>query len=146
MTSQEAEFRKRELKRSEGMIEKGVDISNDLLEGLPAEVLTRLSKILGSKANTRDVMSASISSFLPEVVSTLLRIGIRRTPSRKQRPRNFDSLAWKSLEAAESVTGLPKVLLLRACLSQLPKKGVTRIDLQACLDEITKMAPQREQG
>ena len=144
MTSQEAETKKRELKRSGGIIQKGVDISSALIEGLPSEVATKLSKMLRSKANTRDLMSAAVSSFLPEVVSALLRIGIRRTPSGKQRPRKFDSVAWQGLEAAESVTGLSKVLLLRSCLSLLAKKGVTRVDLQACLDEITEMGDERD--
>jgi hypothetical protein len=145
-TSQEAEARKRELKRSEGMIEKGVDISSMLLESPPAKVTTKLSEMLESTANSRDLMSAAVSSFLPEIVSTLLRIGIQRRPSGKQRPRTFDLVAWQSLEAAESVTGLSKVLLLRACLTLLAKRGVTRIDLTAALEEITKLASSRERG
>ena len=66
--------------------------------------------------------------------------------SGKQRPRKFDSVAWQGLEAAESVTGLPKVLLLRASLSLLAKRGVRRIDLKACLDEIAEMGDQGDRA
>ena len=136
----EVEARKRDQKRAGHMIEKGVDISSTLIDQIPAEIVTRLSAILGSEASTRDLFSAAVSGFLPEVVSTLLQIGIRQSPSGRQRPRKFDSVAWKGLEAAETITGLPKVLLLRACLSLLAKRDIKRIDLQATLDEINELS------
>jgi hypothetical protein len=144
ITSQEAAVRKREVKRAGPIIEKGVDISNDLLDVLPSEVITKLSRMLGSPANTRDLFSAAVSSFLPEIVAVSLRAGIRTSSSGKQRPRKFDSVAWQALEAAEAVTGLSKVQLLRACLHLLAEKGLRRVDLQASLDEITKMGPYGE--
>jgi hypothetical protein len=146
ISSREAEARKRALKRSGVMIDKGIDIPNALLDGLPAEVGAKLGEILGSKATTRDVLSAAVSGYLAEVVSGLLRLGIRRTRSGKQRPRKFDSVAWECLEAAESVAGLSKVLLLRACLSLLAERGVARVDLQAALDELTETARRHGGG
>ena len=119
-------------------------LSNELFDGIPAEVTKKLHKLLGFDPNTRDVISASISGHLPEIVSTLLRIGIRRSPSGRQRPRKFDTVAWQNLEAAEQVTGLSKALLLRACLALLAKKGVTRLDLESSLEEINRMAPPSE--
>jgi hypothetical protein len=146
ITSKEAEIRKRQLKRSEGLIEKGVDVSIALLDEIPTEVAAKLIKMLGFRINHRDLMSAAISSHLPEILRTLLRLGIRSAPKGNQRPRKFDALAWESLEAAEEVCGLPKVVLLRACLSLLAKRGVTRVDLQASLDEIIGMGDQRDQA
>ena len=143
MTSKETESRKCKLKRSEGLIEKGVDVRSALLDEVPTKVATKLGEMLGSRINHRDLMSAAVSSHLSEIVSTLQRLGVRSTPKGKQRPRKFDRLAWEALEAAEKVCGLPKVVLLRACLSLLAREGVIRVDLQACLEEITEMGGLR---
>ena len=97
--------------------------------------------MLGSRINHRDLMSAR-SAPLSEIVSTLQRLGVRSTPKGKQRPRKFDRLAWEALEAAEKVCGLPKVVLLRLS-ALLAREGVIRVDLQACLDEITEMGGLR---
>ena len=145
-TGQVAETRKRELKRSEGLIEKGIDVPSYLLEGLTSDQRSKLEDMFESRVTHRDLMSAAISSYLPQIVGTLLQLGIRKTPKGNQRPRKFDVLAWKSLEAAESVTGLPKVVLLRACLSLLDERGATQVDVKACLDEISEMDLQRKRG
>ena len=145
-TGQQAEIRKRELKRSEGLLEKGIDVPRHLLDGLSSEMTSKLVDILESRINHRDLMSAAISSYLPKIVRTLLQLGIKSTLKGNQRPRKFDTLAWKSLEAAESITGLPKVVLLRACLSLLAEGGATQVDLTSSLNEITEMGRQRERG
>lgn len=140
-TGRAAEVRKRALKRSEGLIEKGIDVPSDLLDGLPPKISSQLQDILESRITYRDVMSAAIASHLAKTVRTLHKLGFRNTPKGNQRPRKLDLLAWKALEAAESVTGIAKVVMLKACLSQLAERGVTRVDLQACLDEIARMGP-----
>jgi hypothetical protein len=136
MTTEMVESRKRELKQSSGLIEKSVDVSRKLLDEIPT---TQLVEKLGSEVNHRDLMSAAISSHLPNIVSALLGLGIRQMPKGKQRPRTFDIKAWQSLEAAEKICGLPKVELLRACLYLLARKGVTQVDLQVSLDAINEV-------
>jgi hypothetical protein len=128
------------------MVDKGIDLSNELLDALPAEVGAKLSEALGSKATTRDVLSAAVSGYVEEVVSAVERVGVRRTPSGKQRPRKFDSVAWECLEAAESVTGLSRVQVLRACMSLLAERGVAQLDLQAALDGLTEKVRQKGRG
>jgi hypothetical protein len=117
MSTYQVEEIKRKIKRSGVMMQKDMDLANELFDGIPEEVTKKLHKLLGFEPNTRDLISASISSYLPEIVSTLSRIGIRSWTSGRQRPRKIDTVAWKNLEAAEDVTGLSKVLLLRACLT-----------------------------
>ena len=92
-TGQQAEIRKRELKRSEGLLEKGIDVPRHLLDGLSSEMTSKLVDMLESRINHRDLMSAAISSYLPKIVRTLLQLGIKSTPKGNQRPRKFDTLA-----------------------------------------------------
>jgi hypothetical protein len=135
-TYSEVEAHKKKLKHSFDVIEKNVELSKELLEALPT---APLAEILGAAINVRDLLSAAVSGHLTDVVSGLLELGFRNAPRGKPRPRSFDSLAWESLEAAEKLCGLPKIALLRACLVLLARKGVTRVDLQATLDQIREM-------
>jgi hypothetical protein len=134
--SHEVELRKRELKRSDGIILKGVDVSGDLLDKIPTEQLT---EILGPRIGQRDLISAAVSNHLAELVRALRQLGIRRTPKGRQRPRKFDVAAWQCLEIAEEISGLPKVVLLRACLSLMAEGGGTRVDLQASRNELLEI-------
>jgi hypothetical protein len=140
-TYAEIEAGKQNLKRSFDVVEKNVELSRDLLEALPA---AQLAEILGAGANHRDLLSAAVSGHLTDVVSGLLELGFCNAPKGKPRPRAFDSLAWQSLEAAEKLCGLSKIALLRACMVLLARRGVTRVDLQATLDEIREMGEGRE--
>jgi hypothetical protein len=140
-TYEEVEMHKKNLKRSLDVIEKNVELSIDLPDALPT---AQLADILGAGVNHRDLLSAAVSSHLTAVVSGLLELGFRNAPKGKPRPRAFDLLAWESLEAAEHVCGLPKIVLLRACLALLARKGVTRVDLQATLDEIGELRDRLE--
>ena len=78
--------------------------------------------MLGSQASTATCFSAAVSSFLPELVSALLRAKVRCTPSGKQGQGSSTRSPGQALRAGESVTGLSKIQLLRACLSLLAKK------------------------
>jgi hypothetical protein len=146
ISSKEAESRKREIKRSGELIEKGVDVPAVLLESIPERVVGDLAAILGARVGHRDLISAAISSHLPGIVRTLVSIGIEKSSKGQQRPRKFDEAAWGALESAEQVVGLPKVVLLRAALTLLARQGVTRVDLQECRDQISGLAREREPG
>ena len=146
MTSKDAETRKRKLKLAGDMIEKGVDISNELIDELPPEVVRTLSDMLGSQAAPRNLFTRRSAASSRRSCPPSYGSGSGATPSGRQRPRKFDSVAWQALGAAESATGLSTIQLLRTCLFLLAKSGVRRIDLQAALDEITKMVPERDRG
>ena len=104
-----------------------------------------VSNMLGSQASTSDLFSAAVSSFLPEVVPTLLRIGIRRMSSGKQRPRG--RLGRLARPGSRRICDRSPQSAPAACVpSLLAKRGVRRIDLKACLDEIAEMGDQDDRA
>lgn len=137
---QQAEERKRQIKGCDELLTKGVDLDDALLD-LPKKVVDQLVRRLEWKINNRDVLSASISSYLVEIVDQVLAAGIKATESGGQRPRRFDKAAWDALELAEEITGLSKIALLRAALVRLAQDGLVEVDLKHCVNLLSKRNP-----
>ena len=125
-----SEQERRQVKRVCGeILHKGVDVG-DLLN-LPPHIIEGLTAKLGWSPSSRDVISAAIASYLPELIEQLNRLGFQPPADRHQRPRPFDREAWEMLEAGEARTSLPKIQLLRAVLVRLAREGGRTIDVGA---------------
>jgi hypothetical protein len=117
-------------------ISKGIDLGN-LLEELPTSVVDELRQVLGSSEITnRDLISAAVSSHLPQIVRNLQLLGFEPHRESHQRPRAFDAAAWTALERSEALVGISKIQLLRAAIILLAREGPGSVSLRKALEEI----------
>ena len=145
------ERKKRLIKNSGGVLQKGLSIPDDLFE-LPPDVLLQVAASLGvSEAETRDddslrkavnhrdLMSAAVAAHLSELVSALLKAGLGPQHKPSRRPRAIDEACFECLQQASEVIDVSMAQLLRACLGRLAYQGGGNVDLQKCLQELQKI-------
>lgn len=131
---QQAETRRRAIKQAGRIAQKVLDVPHELVEAvggkLHAELVCALeAEDYPSDVGSRDLLSAGVASHLPDLVSQLEVLGIRRTPA-VRRAWKVDENAWRCLVQAADLTGLPIATLAKACLVLLADRGLGNLDLE----------------